>query len=270
MAEILPFKEASAFLVLDTESVPDGRLLGKVKYPHDNLTPEEAVSRAQAEAREQSRSGSDFLPPSFQVPIAVCVIRVAADFTLQRITSLGAPDFRPRDIVEQFWHGVSKMPKAKLVTFAGRRFDLPLLELAAFRYRVTCGASYFDQNRTRFNSNHLDLLDWLSNSGACWLTGGLDVLSKILGKPGKMGVAGDQVYALWREGKTREINDYCLFDTLDTYFVFLRTRVMAGAISGKQEEELVGRAREFLATKTGELPALQQYLDSWGAWEPWP
>src|SRR6267378_3072957 len=28
-----------AFLVLDTESVPDGRLLASVKYPDDNLTP---------------------------------------------------------------------------------------------------------------------------------------------------------------------------------------------------------------------------------------
>ena len=270
MAEILPFKDASAFLVLDTESVPDGRLLGKVKYPRENLTPEEAVSRAQAEAREQSRTGSDFLPPSFQFPIAVCVIRVGPEFTLQRITSLGAPDFRPRDIAEQVWLGVSKMPKTKLVTFNGRRFDLPLLELAAFRYLVACGAAYFDQSRTRFNSNHLDLLDWLSNSGACWLTGGLDALSKILGKPGKMEVAGDQVYTMWREGKTREINDYCVFDTLDTYFVFLRTRVMAGLISGTQEEDLVARARQWLTSKVGEMPALQRYLENWGGWEPWP
>jgi len=270
VAEVQSNKEAPAFLVLDTESVPDGRLLGKVKYAHENLTPEEAVSRAQAEAREQSRTGSDFLPPTFQFPIAVCVIRVAADFSLQRITMLGAPDFRPRDIVEQFWLGISKMPKAKLVTFNGRRFDLPLMELAAFRYRVTCGTAYIDQTRSRYNSNHVDLLDWLSNSGACWLTGGLNVLSKILGKPGKLDVAGDQVYAMWREGKIQEINDYCTFDTLDTYFVFLRTRVMTGAISGKQEEELVERARQWLANKTGELPALQKYLDNWGAWEPLP
>src|SRR5207249_8300521 len=57
---------APAYLVLDTESVPDGKLLGKVKYAHEELTPEEAVRRAQAEAREHSRNGSDFLPASFQ------------------------------------------------------------------------------------------------------------------------------------------------------------------------------------------------------------
>src|SRR5262249_1883209 len=110
----------------------------------------------------------------------------------------------------------------------------------------------------------------LSNSGACWPAGGLNLLSKILGKPGKMDVSGDQVYAMWREGKHSEISDYCMFDTLDTYFVFLRTRVMAGILSGKQEEEIVAGSREWLASKTCELPALCKYLDNWGDWQPWP
>src|SRR5690348_2294436 len=33
-----------AFLVLDTESIPDGRLLNLVKYPADNLSPAEAIT----------------------------------------------------------------------------------------------------------------------------------------------------------------------------------------------------------------------------------
>ena len=36
---------------MDTESVPDGQLLAAVKYPDDNLAPEEAIARAQEEAR---------------------------------------------------------------------------------------------------------------------------------------------------------------------------------------------------------------------------
>ena len=48
-----------AFLVLDAESVPDGRLLARVKYPEENLAPEEAVRRAQAEARRQGAHAFD-------------------------------------------------------------------------------------------------------------------------------------------------------------------------------------------------------------------
>jgi predicted PolB exonuclease-like 3'-5' exonuclease len=272
--ESQPTSGSPAYLIFDTESVPDGRLLGKVKYSGEDISDEEAVRRAQEEARSQSRVGSDFIPVTFQVPVAVCVIRVASDYGLQRITPIGAPSYRPREIVEQFWSGVGSHLKEharmKLVTFNGRGFDLPLLELAAFRYRVACGRAYFDRSRDRFRSNHIDLLDWLGNVGAIRLPGGLNLLSKILGKPGKMDVAGDQVYEMHRAGRLQEINDYCMYDTLDTYFVFLRTRVMTGEITGKQEEELVERARAWLAGRVSESPGLAKYLENWGAWEPWP
>jgi predicted PolB exonuclease-like 3'-5' exonuclease len=259
-----------AYLIVDTESVPDGRLLGKVKYADQSLTDEQAVARAQAEAREQSRTGSDFIPVSFQVPVSVCVIRVGADLMLQKITCLGAPDYRPRDIVKQFWYGITHFKRAKLVTFNGRGFDLPLLELAAFRYRESCGQAYFAAGRKRFDSNHLDLLDWFNNSGATRHVGGLNLLAKLLGKPGKMGVSGDQVYEMHRAGKLCDINDYCMCDTLDTYFVFLRTRVMTGELPGEEEHQLVERAKSWLASKVGELPGLEKYLATWGDWQPWP
>src|SRR3954452_10611510 len=81
----------TAFLVVDTESVPDGRLLSAVKYPGENVTPEEAIERARAEQRESSWNGSDFIPVSFQFPVGVCVLRVGTDFTLQALACLDAP-----------------------------------------------------------------------------------------------------------------------------------------------------------------------------------
>src|SRR5262249_38153642 len=197
-----PAGPRTAFLILDTESVPDGRLLGKVKYPGEAISPDEAIARAQSEAREQSRDGSDFLPVTFQYPIAVCVLRVAPDFTLQALACLDAPDFRPTEMVRKFWLGVARY-KAKLVTFNGRGFDLPLLELAAFRYGLSA-RDHFLNSRNRFAGNHIDLFDWLSNYGACRLSGGLDLLAKMLGKPGKMGVTGDQVYQMYRDGRLQE------------------------------------------------------------------
>jgi len=262
-----------AYLVMDTESVPDGRLLAAVKYTKDNLTPEEAVRRAQAEARELSYTGSDFLPVTFQYPVAVCILRVGADFTLQKVNRLGEPEFQPRQMVEQFWSGLVQTrqvykDRVKLVTFNGRGFDMPLLEMAAFRYGCNGGDCF--QNRNRYKDTHLDLMDWLSNYGAVRMAGGLDVLAKLLGKPGKTSVAGDQVYQLVLDGKIQQINDYCLFDTLDTYFVFLRTRVMVGALTLEKEHQLVLKAKEFVRGHVDQYPALQQYMDNWGEWSPWP
>jgi predicted PolB exonuclease-like 3'-5' exonuclease len=263
-----------AFLVLDTESVPDGKLLARVKYAGEDISPEEAVRRAQDEARERSTCGSDFLPVSFHYPVAACVLRVGSDFGLQALTCLDSPLLRPRKIVEAFWSGLASYKekykeRVKLVTFNGRGFDLPLMELAAFRYGC-CGRDYFLSSRNRYGGGHFDLMDWLGNYNAVRLAGGLDLLSKLLGNPGKMNVSGDRVYRLHQEARAQEINDYCMFDTLDTYFVFLRTRVMSGDLTLEQEHVLVLRARAWIESRVAQLPALRQYLANWGEWNPWP
>ena len=255
----------TAYLVFDTESVPDGRLLAKINYPGDGLSPEAAIERARKEAREQSKDGSDFLPVKFQVPVAVCVLRVGADYLPQCLTCLDAPAYRTPEIVRQFWRGVSHYQKAKLVTFNGRGFDMPLMELAAFDYGCSAPA-YFQNSRNRYNGNHLDLFEWLSNYGACRMMGGLSVMAQRGNRPagvGKMDVAGDQVYTMHQAGKLQDINDYCMFDTLDTYFVFLRTRVLQGEMTAEEEEQLSRRARAWLADKMVVLPALRQYLEKW-------
>ncbi|WP_020473108.1 ribonuclease H-like domain-containing protein [Zavarzinella formosa] len=258
----------TAFLVIDTESIPDGRLLQMVKYPEQNLTEAEAIEKARQDARDASYNGSDFIPYTFQLPVAVCVARVGTDFGLQAVACLDAPLYRTKEIVKKFWLGLSFYTKCKLVTFNGRSFDLPLLEMAAFRYGFPA-KDYFYRGRNRFNGD-LDLMDWMSNYGACRLNGGLDLLAKLLGKPGKMDVSGDQVFEMHKAGKFQDINDYCMFDTLDTYFVFLRTRVLTGDVSPEQEAELIARAKRTLANQTKDLPALKTYLENWTDFQPWP
>lgn len=224
---------------------------------------------AQEEALQKSGGTSDFLPVSFQYPVAVCVARVSATFELTKITCLDAPHFRPRQIVSEFWRGVATLPQATLVTFNGRGFDLPLLELAAFRFGCNIRA-FLLHGRDRYRGNHFDLMEWVTNFNAFRLVGGLNLLSKLLGKPGKMDLVGHLVYQQFQEGKLQAINDYCLCDTLDTYFVFLRTRVLLGEITLEQEQELVQRAKQWLQERASEIPALSQYLSNWGDWTPWP
>jgi predicted PolB exonuclease-like 3'-5' exonuclease len=175
-------------------------------------------------------------------------------------------------MVKQFWKGVAYYHRAKLVTFNGRGFDLPLLELAAFDHG--CSArEYFDSSRRRYGGNHIDLLDWLSNYGACRLAGGLSMMAQRSAGGhapgcGKLDASGEQVYEMYRAGQVREINDYCMFDTLDTYFVFLRTRVLLGEVTAEEERALARRARAWLAGKAPDLPALRRYLEAWDRAHP--
>jgi predicted PolB exonuclease-like 3'-5' exonuclease len=177
------------------------------------------------------------------------------------MTCLDAPQFRPREIVKGFWTGMSRYSKAKLVTFNGRCFDMPLLELAAFRYGCSAKDHYLN-NRYRYNGP-IDLLDFFGNFGACRMEGGLNLLAKLIGKPGKTDIKGEDVYRMYLEGKHQEINDYCLCDTLDTYFVFLRTRILTGDINPEQENELIAKAKEFLESKIADFPILSRYMENW-------
>jgi predicted PolB exonuclease-like 3'-5' exonuclease len=264
----------TAYIVFDTESVVDGALLARVLYRDGNLSPEEAIERYRCDEEETGGVRSGFIPVSFHVPVAIAVARIGADFRILDVACLDAPRFDPRAMVELFWRGVQLYGGAVLVDFNGRGFDIPLLTLSAFRFGISC-PRYFDDPerygfRYRFTSKHLDLMEWLTEYGACRLRGGLDLLAKVLGKPGKTETSGSQVEDLYRRGRLQEINDYCLQDVLDTYFVFLRTRVLAGKLRLEAEQALVEEAKEWLEARSASMPALGSYLKAFGAWDPTP
>jgi hypothetical protein len=54
---------------------------------------------------------------------------------------------------------------------------------------------------------------------------------------------------------------------LDTYFVFLRSRVLAGDIDLKREHALIEHARKWIESKAEESPGLARYLAAWGDWQ---
>jgi predicted PolB exonuclease-like 3'-5' exonuclease len=264
----------TAYIVFDVESVVDGALLSKTVFAGDGLSPEEAIER-EKEARLAATGGkSDFIAVSFHVPVSICVARISADFRLLDLVALDAPRFDPREMVTLFWKGIEVYNNATIVDFNGRGFDLPLMTMSAFRFGISCPAYFADKDRFgfryRFTSKHLDLQEWLTEYGAFQLRGGLDLCAKMLGKPGKMDVCGSQVEELYGEGKLEEINDYCLADVLDTYFIFLRTRVLSGKISLDEEQAIVEQAQHWIEERAESQPALLAYLGAFGKWDPVP
>ncbi len=265
--------EEVKYLVFDIESIPDGKLIKKVKYYDQDITESEAVLKYQEEILANTNGTTNFIPVTFQIPISICIAKVRHDFTLKEIVLLDEPEFRPDEMVRLFWNGIENLYKdASLVTFNGRGFDIPLLELMAFRYGFTAKRHFKDKfaSRFRFGTKHIDVHDWMSNYNAIRMTGGLDLLAKVLGKPGKMEAKGYEVYDMYLEGKIQEINDYCIHDVLDTYFVFLRTRVMIGELKLEREQDIVKSSYEYLESNKERIPAFGLYLENWGSWDPWP
>ena len=265
-------KTDTAYFVFDIESVADGDLVSRLKYPGEKLAPKQAIAKYREELLAEN--GKDFIPYTFQLPVSLVIAKIAHDYRLIDLVALDEEQSRPHEIVRLFWDGWQKYKRPRLVSFNGRGFDLPLLELCAFRYGLSIPDWYaedrksFDQPRNRYNTwSHFDLHEWLTNNGASRFNGGLSLAANLIGKPGKMDVAGHMVQDLWDAGKATEIHDYCRGDVLDTYFIFLRSRVVAGELTLKEEHAIIDDARQWIEERAKASPGLARYLAAWGDWK---
>ncbi len=262
-------------IIFDIETISDESLIRQCIYSDSEFTsPWGAIDRYKKDLLESSNGKSDFIPHTFQLPVSIAFVAVNQDLSIEHIGSLDRPKFRPHIMTDQFWRLWKKHYGPQLVTFNGRGFDIPILELCCFRYGIenqlwfkNQGASY-TQPRNRFNSeSHFDLMEFFTNFGATRFTGGLNLAATLIGKPGKMDTKGSMVQELHQNGETLRIDDYCLCDSLDTYFVFLRTQVLLGKISLEDEKRLIQKAKLILNERKETYPILQQYLDEFQNWK---
>ncbi|QDV28885.1 putative 3'-5' exonuclease related to the exonuclease domain of PolB [Planctopirus ephydatiae] len=268
-------RTAVSYLVFDIEAIADGELVSRIRFPGENLSAEAAIAKYRAELMETT--GKDVLPVTYMLPVSVAIAKIDPEFRLLDLVVLDAPEYRPHRIAQLFWQGWQHYGYPTLVSFNGRSYDMPVLELAALRYGFSIPAWFslelrsFEQPRNRYNSSsHFDLCDFFSNFGATRLSGGLNLLANVLGKPGKSGIDGSMVQDFHHQGRDEEINDYCRCDVLDTYFVFLRSQVLQGKLTLQREQQLVGETKTWLENQAASSPAYQHYLSHWGDWQPPP
>ncbi len=230
-----------AFAVFDIETRVDKSLLNRVFYANDSIDDEEADRRFRDESR------SDFAPIPIHVPISIAVGDIDESHVLRSVESLALADYSEEKLVREFWARVERF-KGCLVTFNGRRFDLPVLELAALRYGIAA-PNYFTEAgslRYRYSERHLDLHEFISNYGAVRLRGGLDLLLKLIGMPGKGAIDGGQVQELYEAGRIDEIHRYCRSDVIQTSCLLLRVELMRGRLDPAAYEAARAAASRFM------------------------
>ncbi|MDE0214912.1 MAG: ribonuclease H-like domain-containing protein, partial [Deltaproteobacteria bacterium] len=154
------------------------------------------------------------------------------------VETLCADDYSEEAIVRDFWERVERF-NGTLVSFNGRNFDLPVLELHALKYG--CRAPrYFNQrfgHRYRYSEDgHYDLYEFIGNHGVNRIRGGFDLLCKLIGLRGKGNIDGSMVQDLWEDGRLAEIHEYCRQDVIQTYFLLLRVERMRGRIDESRYE----------------------------------
>jgi 3'-5' exonuclease len=217
------------FAIFDIETRIDKQLLKRVFYAHDTLSDDEAYLRFHDDLRNR---GSDFFPLTLHIPISIAIGDVSDDHVFRSLQTLTISDYSEESLVREFWRRLDGFAGC-LVSFNGRRFDLPVLELAALRWGISAPRYFDDDHSPRSHlslDRHLDLYEYLTNFGDVSLRGGMDLLLKMLGLPGKLTMNGAMVQEYFDAGRLEEIHRYCRTDVIQTYFLFLRVELMRGHI----------------------------------------
>lgn len=134
---------------------------------------------------------------------------------------------------------------ATVVTWNGRSFDLPVINMRAFRHGVAL-PWYYQQDGMRYRYSevgHCDLMDVFSDYGAV-RNMKLGDVARCMGLPGKFGeVTGgsiaSRVHSSSGEGAFNEVNKYCLSDAFQTALLFVRSRYHKGMISREEYNRAV-------------------------------
>jgi 3'-5' exonuclease len=200
---------ATTYLVLDIETVPDGEL----------HTPPEPAPGAER----------PFPPLYANRPVVMGVMWLAEDLSVKRLGTVG--DGQREETILSDFAELMAAGRPRLVTWNGRGFDLPVLALRSLRHGLSWSWYYGDGGyRDRHSpERHLDLCDFLADHGAARRTS-LDGAARLIGLPGKDGMDGSQVEALWNAGQIETLSAYCLADVTQTAFLFLRCRLLAGQL----------------------------------------
>ncbi len=170
-------------------------------------------------------------------------------------------DARELEVLARFGGYVNEQ-KPTVVTWNGRRFDLPVLMLRSMRAGLPQPWYYQGRDvRYRFTeAGHCDLADAMSDYGA---TGGLhlDGMAKLIGLPGKFGdIDGAGVGAAFAAGRIRDIGSYCMADAAQTAMLWLRWLRLKGELAA----DAYRRSAENLlhaCNLTGRLDELVSLVD---------
>jgi 3'-5' exonuclease len=231
------------YTIVDIETRIDKGLVRAIYFPHTDISEEDAY--AQVRERLRQEQGNDFFPLSFHIPISIAVGQVNDERVLTAVETVNESDYSEESIVRTFWQRLERF-SGTLVTFNGRSFDLPVLELQALKYGCQAHRYFSGKARNRYaEEGHFDLYDFLTNYGVHRLRGGFNLLAKMIGLPGKTEIDGSMVQQLWQEERLDDIHRYCRHDVIQTYFLFVRVELLRGRLTPEQYEYALTQNTRF-------------------------
>jgi len=240
------------YVALDLETIPDEGLVSAMDA-EPSRSYADKVSRLLAARRAQTSGRNDFLPIPYHRPVVACSLEAVERDGALIVADAGCwtdRDEPEEAFLERTWQ---RLQGRTLVTFHGRGFDLPVLELRSLKLGRSIHAQGARDRRGalgegacpgRVPEEHHDVMELLSRGGGA--PSSLDLYAKLVGLPGKEGVAGKDVATLYGQGALEQIAGYCMSDVLQTWLLYLRYRLLDGSLSAAGYALSVAACREKL------------------------
>lgn len=248
-------------LFLDTETVPDIALARKVlgDQQHDD-----AYVLADLAPPKHEGESYGFLKTMYH---QVVVAFVGATDETGHLTAFKALEGDEPAKLRGFWSGLhamlSKGP-TRVVTFNGRRFDMPVMIERSLHHGVSPMVWMRNPDyNNRYKDWHLDLMDWLSNRGAGSSLSQHEIAT-LVGVPGKLGVDGGDVAGLIAQGDEATVTAYCGGDVATLIAIFCRLAVPAGWADADEIRTLEGDLRRTLSEGASTRPLWGEFVSAWG------
>ena len=256
-------------LVFDIESIPD--VAGLRALRGIDASVDDAGVYAAEIAERAERGKGDFMPLHLQrVLVISCAFRNSEGLRIHSLVDREAGGASQEGRIVQAFFGMIERHTPQLVSWNGGGFDLPVLHYRGLRHGVIA-SKYWDMGEDdreyrwnnyigRYHLRHLDLMDLLAMYQPR-ANAPLDAMAKLCGFPGKLGMDGSQVYAVYRGGRIDEIRRYCETDVMNTYLLYCRFQKMRGGFTETEYEREITLVRETLGGIAE--PHWREYLAAW-------
>ncbi|MEE8627050.1 MULTISPECIES: 3'-5' exonuclease [Methylobacterium] len=249
-----PAVRPTTLLCLDIETVPDTELV-PADWPADKF-PKPAWHRVVAVSYARARIVTD---PATSLET----------YVVEHCRSGGEATWGEERLLRGFWR-LFDAGAHRLVTWNGRSFDVPVLQLRAFVHGIPAGAWYRRGDRwsgysARYSQEyHADLLELLSAHGASTRMG-LDEMAAAMGLPGKAGEHGSNVGHHIAEGDIERVRNYCECDVLNTLGLYIRWSYLCGQSDEAGHDASMRSLVDYLRREGVQRPHLKAFLDRWAA-----
>ncbi len=266
--------------VFDIETVPDAGATRRL-LNHPEASDTEARDALSDYFLEKTDGKNDFPRQPFHQVVAISYAQLVrepgeegGELVLRRIGSGGEVKSSERELLEGFF-GLISSRAPTLVSFNGRGFDIAVLKYRAIVHGLSCPRWFNEGDKwnnydSRYSRDyHVDLAEVLSDYGASARCS-MHEIASVLGVPGKLDTAGDDVRGLFESGQIEAIRNYCETDVLTTALIYLRWMLFAGLLNDNAYARCLLGVRNYLEEEGKSRPHLQQYLEAWDALPPAP